>query len=415
MSEPLARPAAPTEPKSMPWLGIGVNLLTSVAVSIAMGMLAVIVPVSLEERDFSKSAIGLLLSLETLASIAVCFALILVYRRFGMLGSLWFSTLPRLGGLVLLAISDHAALWALGIVLHGLGTYGFLLITQTWINALPFRQSMGLWMAIYSTIISVGFAVGPVVLNLLTAYETSFIALTADVLSRLGTPIESLSLTVALLLVVLLIHLLATLPLAFAPGQTPALEVRSQLQVLSVIRDSKGPMCAIALAGVSYFGVSAFIVVYGMQNGLTQSAAALMLTFFSLGSICLEVPLGYVSDRLDRRFVLVGCAFCCMICAAYLPIVIDDAHLAWLLVFLWGGVVGAIYSISLALIGERFTGERLLAANSAYSILEGLGGTLGVLSIGFAMDFLGSDGLPYIIMFASILFFCFALTRYRVV
>ena len=46
--------------------------------------------------------------------------------------------------------------------------------------------------------------------------------------------------------------------------------------------------------------------------------------------------------------------------------------------------------------------------------MESIGGTLGIVAIGFSMEKLGTDGMPYVIMFASILYFSFALTRYRI-
>jgi MFS family permease len=103
-----------------------------------------------------------------------------------------------------------------------------------------------------------------------------------------------------------------------------------------------------------------------------------------------------------------------MVCAVYLPIAIYVNYQAWVLLFIWGGVIGAMYSIALALIGERFEGEELVAANAGYSVMDSAGGTAGILLIGFSMDTFGSDGLPYVIMLASIIYFSFALTRYRV-
>jgi hypothetical protein len=46
--------------------------------------------------------------------------------------------------------------------------------------------------------------------------------------------------------------------------------------------------------------------------------------------------------------------------------------------------------------------------------MESIGGAVGVLSIGNAIEQLGNDGMPYVIMFASIVYFSFALTRYQV-
>lgn len=169
------------------------------------------------------------------------------------------------------------------------------------------------------------------------------------------------------------------------------------------------------MAGVSQFGVAAFITIYGMKNGLSLHDASLLLTSFMIGSLVLEVPIAWLSDYFDRRYFIVWCSFASMVCAVYLPIAIYTPLQAWILVFIWGGVIAGIYSVSLALVGEKYPDDdEAVAANAGYSLMESIGGTLGIVAIGFSMEKLGTDGMPYVIMFASILYFSFALTRYRI-
>ena len=77
-------------------------------------------------------------------------------------------------------------------------------------------------------------------------------------------------------------------------------------------------------------------------------------------------------------------------------------------------MIGALFSICLALIAERFQGEDLVTANGAFTLMDNLGGMLGVLTIGISMDVFGEDGLPYAIMLAAVAYFSFALTRFQV-
>ena len=107
--------------------------------------------------------------------------------------------------------------------------------------------------------------------------------------------------------------------------------------------------------------------------------------------------------------------FCLWFCAVYLPIAIYETYQAWALLFVWGGTIGAIYSVVLARLGDIFTGEDLIPANAGYSLMDGLGGTIGILLIGVSMQAFGSDGLSYVIMLASFIYFSFAVTRYKVV
>ena len=178
---------------------------------------------------------------------------------------------------------------------------------------------------------------------------------------------------------------------------------------------NKGAMFSICMAGVSQFGVAAFITIYGLKNGLSIADSALLLTSFMLGSLILEVPIAWLSDYFDRRYFIVMCSFACMVCAVCLPIAIYVPLQAWVLVFIWGGVIAGIYSVSLAIIGDKYEeDDEVIASNAGYSLMESVGGTLGIIVIGLSMQHLGTDGMPYTIMLASVLYFSFALTRYRI-
>jgi len=133
-----------------------------------------------------------------------------------------------------------------------------------------------------------------------------------------------------------------------------------------------------------------------------------------MGSLLLD-PLTWVSDFIDHRYVIAIAAFLSMLFAVYLPITVYVNYQAYIFLFLWGGVIGTIYSTALALIGDKYEGDALVAANAGYSITDAAGGTAGFLLIGYTIDSFGSDGLPYVIMLSSIIYFSFALTRYKVV
>ncbi|MEI8186415.1 MAG: hypothetical protein WCG19_06950 [Chlorobiaceae bacterium] len=83
-----------------------------------------------------------------------------------------------------------------------------------------------------------------------------------------------------------------------------------------------------------------------------------------MGSLLLEAPFACASDFIDRRYAIVIAAFLSLLCAVYLPMAMYVNYQAFILLFLWGVVNGAIYAISLALIGEKYEGNELVAANA---------------------------------------------------
>jgi len=66
------------------------------------------------------------------------------------------------------------------------------------------------------------------------------------------------------------------------------------------------------------------------------------------------------------------------------------------------------------MLAEIYRKEDQVSANIAYSLMDALGGTIGVILIGLAMDWHGSEGLVYVIVGSALLYFNFALTQYKV-
>lgn len=397
---------------------VAVNVVATFILSVAMGMCSILFPLALESFGIGSSLIGVVMSLETISALLICLLLPRILRYLGMRLGLLLSTLLRVPPVILLAFTSEVTVWMASIFIIGVGCFSFLILLQTWINAIPIRRHKGLIIALYSTAISVGLAAGPVVLRFADVLQPLVMPTFGSALQALGVAAATDAATLAnrfKFLLAALISLIGTLPIAVGWFTIPAFTFRGKARIWRTVMQAKGPMFAVAMGGVSIFGVSAFITLYGLRNGLEMDDAVLLLTCFMLGSLFLEAPLTWISDFVDRRYVIVAAAFLSMVCAVYLPIAIYVAWQAWALLFIWGGVTGAVYSTALALIGDRFQDDDLVAANAGYSIMDAAGGTAGILLIGSSMDALGSDGLPYVIMFASIVYFAFALTRYRVV
>jgi MFS family permease len=397
-------------------LEVSVNVLTTFLVSVSMGMLAVLVPVHLSELEFNDATIGAALSFETLASLLICLLIPNILRLVGLRIGFLLSMLLRVPSALLLPFLTDLSAMMLVIFVHGMGCYTLLVLMQTWVNTIQFKGNKGLMVALYSTAISVGFAVGPIVVNMVGNNPEEWASIKAlfDFVSTNTGLVLSSDKSVAFGIAAVL-SAFGMLPVLVFWAFIPNVSFGGTAKIWKAITQSKGAMFSMAMAGVSNFSVAAFITIYGLKNGLSFADASLLLTAFMLGSLLLEVPIAALSDYFDRRYFIVGCTLACLVCAVYLPIAIYTPVNAWVLVFVWGGTIAAIYSVALAIVGERYTDlDEQIAANAGYSLMESIGGTVGILAIGLSMTLIGTDGMPYIIMFASLVYFSFALTRYPV-
>jgi len=387
--------------------------------SISVGINAIIFTTALASYGASTSLIGLILAIEYLSVFATSFGLPRILKVISLSVGLELSLLFRIPAILALCYVTKPEWWAFWVFLHSVGNFLFGILLQTWINGLAFERNKGFVMGLFGTSISLGLALGPPLIYLsgvnpeLMAPIVQFMESFMRLHLNLEFPVEVSLMTKTGLLLSAIISACAAIPTLICRFSAPRPKI-SIATVPQIIRSSPAAFFAVMLCGFTILGLQSFITLYGMKDGLDITAASYLMTAFMLGSITLEVPIASLSDRFDRRYVLIILVLLSLVSAIYLPIAVYWTWPARILLFVWGGMMGAIISICLALISERFEGEKLVPANGAFSIMDNFGGLVGVLTMGLAMDYFGEDGFPYALMLASVAYFSFALTRYRV-
>lgn len=173
---------------------------------------------------------------------------------------------------------------------------------------------------------------------------------------------------------------------------------------------ARAPVAAVA---VLFFGVMESaqftnLPLYALRSGLDQDGAAWLVATIGAGGIVLLAPMGWLADRMNRRTLLRLAAMAGAIGYALLPFAIDDALARSVLLFLIGGIAGSLYPVSLALLGERFSGDDLAAATGAIVGMYALGALIGPPALGAIMDMGGPSAMPATIAAAAAAFALFA-------
>jgi len=199
--------------------------------------------------------------------------------------------------------------------------------------------------------------------------------------------------------------------LMFAPLITPIdyQYVPAPQKLKAVILDNRGVYAAISLCGVSFCGVSWYMVLYGLDNGMDLGRASTLLSMFMLGGICVDPVFSLLGEKLDRRYILVFCCLICCILVIFLPVTIYYVLPSYALVFAWGGVISAMYSCALMLLEEKLGEQSQLLGHSAFSMMENVGAFIGLILIGAILSWFGTDGFGYLIIAVNLLYFTYAL------
>lgn len=199
------------------------------------------------------------------------------------------------------------------------------------------------------------------------------------------------------------IVLLASLALGLAPS-SPGAQARLESTTLGATGTFvlRAPLLAAVVGMYALFDATALTLlpVYGLAEGLTAEAAALLVSVFLLGMVLSQLGIGWLLDRIRKTNVVLGCAVLSALACALLPAAFALAVAAWMVIFVAGAVSFGLYTGVLAILGERYRGGELVAGSASFAALYGLGGTLGPFASGGVMDHFGADAMAY--LFASL-------------
>jgi MFS family permease len=262
----------------------------------------------------------------------------------------------------------------LRVALHIALTVLFIL-SEFWISISAPPHKRGFVLGLYATVLSLGFAGGP--------------WLFAQIGSQGFLPF---GVTFGLVAV-------AAIPVLAAWRESPAIVSDGDEETTSFVRFIwlvPTATAAVLVFGAVETGGFALFPVYGARIGYSEADAALLLSMIGLGNVLLQIPIGMLSDRVgDRRNLLLGCAVVGLAGTILMPHLAANWHVMAALLFVWGGVVAALYTIGLAHLGSRLSGRDLASANAAFVLCYGLGMVLGPQAIGIGMDLFGTNGFGW--------------------
>ncbi len=383
--------SSPGEVTHTRWLSISAAIASISVVGIAIGLGTPLLSVVLESRGHSASMIGLNTAVAGLASIAAAPLATPVAMRIGVVPTMLAMIL--LGALAFLGFYFASSIWMwfpLRAILHVALTVLFIL-SEFWISTSAPPHRRGFVLGLYATVLSLGFAFGP--------------WLFAKMGSNGFLPFG----------VTFVVVILAAVPVLLAARESPILhsgEEEEQASFWRYIWMVPTATAAVLVFGAVETGGFALFPVYGGRIGYSEADAALLLSMIGLGNVILQIPIGVISDRVrDRRVLLLICAIVGLAGMLALPLYQDNWYLAAGVLFVWGGVVAALYTIGLAHLGSRLTGRDLASANAAFVFCYGFGMLIGPQAIGIGMDVFGPPGFGHSLALFFVLYILLATWR----
>ncbi|MDJ1008585.1 MAG: MFS transporter [Paracoccaceae bacterium] len=291
----------------------------------------------------------------------------LMIRRVGHIRV--FSALASLVSAVLILYPTITEPWAWGIlrIIFGFCFSGIYVTSESWLNNAATNETRGQSLSIYTMV-----QMGGIIL--------------AQYVILLGDP----SGFVVFILPSVLVSL-AVAPILLSVTPTPAFGGTKPMSILALYRFS--PLAAVGafmMGGIfaAQFGMSA---VYGTEAGFTTAEVVTFASMFYVGAIVFQYPVGWLSDRMDRRVLLMALSLAAGLAAVGAYLLSGVFPLLLAMTFLVGGFANPIYPLVIAYLNDYLDVEDMAAGSGAVLFLNGLGAIAGPIGAGYLMQQFGTE------------------------
>jgi MFS family permease len=371
-----APPAADRETRHTTLRAMIAVIACSGLVGLAFGYSLPLLSIIMENDGINSFLIGLSTAAESAAIIIFGPIVPRIIGALGLRNAMFAATAVGVVSLGALAFFDPLYAWfPLRFVLGG-AIFLVLIASDIWVTQGAAARLRGRMIAIYGTAITGGMALGPMLVALIGSEGSLPIFIGAAIFAS------------------------AVLPLLFAYGPAPAMEQLGKLRPLIVMLALPLLVVAVFAFGVINSSALSLLPVFGLHLQMNEQIAAILLSVLVAGSILLQFPIGWLADRIDRRRVLMLCAVVGTVAAVLLPISLDTVWAMWICLFVIGGSMVGLYTVSLTILGDRYTGGELAAAVTLFAMILAGGSTLGPLMGGGAIELWDPYGFNVLIIAA---------------
>ena len=280
-------------------------------------------------------------------------------RVFAALGSLVSACL------ILYAAWTNPYFWFLLRIIVGFCFSGIYVVAESWLNDSSSNETRGQTLSAYLIVQMMGIVLAQAVLNFADPSGYMLFIIISVVVSLSFAPI-----------------LLSVSP---APQfQTSKRMTLSQLWSISPL----GVVGQFFLGAIfaALFGMAS---VYGTERGLTVKDISLFVAAIYFGGMVLQYPIGWVSDRMDRRvLIFIVCSIGTFFSFAAN---LSDSYI-WLLIvaFIIGGVSNPLYSLYIAYTNDNLEHDDMASASGGLIFLTGFGAIFGPSIVGWLLDAYGA-------------------------
>lgn len=358
----------------------------------AQGMTYPLLSLLLESQGVSSAMVGINAAMMPLGILLFSPVIPILSQRFGSPKVAIYAAISAAALLLAYKQFNSLEAWFIIRLLQGMSVAVLFVLSEAWILQYAGNNHRGKVVALYGAVLSASFGAGPALIGWIGIHGWLPFLIGACVI------------------------ILSVIPLMMVQEDAPLAEEETAASgMLSFALKAPVLLSAVAVFAIFDAATLSFLPIYGLRIGLDVQTAALALTALIIGNVVLQFPIGWMVDAFPKRTILGVLTLATVGFALLLPMV-NNGFWLWPTLLALGACGYGVYTVTMAELGDRFSGHELVSGSAAFAVMWGIGALLGAVSGGWAMSLFGPLGLPILIATSyGLLFAGMVLRRAKVI
>ena len=366
------------------FMGMGAIMLAYGYQNALLGVRAVIEDFSLASTGFMMSGyfVGYFIGARTIPSVISGVGHIRVFAAFASVASL---------AILVHSIFINPLTWFLLRVITGYSMVSIYTIAESWLNDRSSNKNRGKVLSIYMIILYGSMGLGMFMLNFSSPEKFQPFILISVLMSA------------------------ALLPILLTKRKPPQFKKIQSMSLKDLYNSSPLGMVSAVLYGIVQSALFTLLAVYAAAMNFSIFDISLVTFLLAISGAVSQYPVGYISDKFDRRKVIIYSTFGAAIFAflaifsvgtMYLPEGLGSSKL-WFYIFLVLFSVCSLpmFSLILAHTNDFITRDKFVAAGAGLQFAFGLGAISGPFLCSLLMGLVGNNGfIVFLILFKVLMF-----------
>ena len=299
------------------------------------------------------------------------------------------------------AVFVNPIVWTFARFITGFSLVGIFIVMESWLNDRANNRTRGQLLSIYMFITLIGISLGTLLLNFSSPEKYEPFILVSLLLS------------------------FALIPILLTKRKAPKFKKLGFIDVRGLYKTSPLGTVSMFCTGIIHSALFSLGAVYAASMNFTIFEISLLLFVVTVSGGIFQWPIGYYSDRSDRRIIIIFCTFFaalfCFLAIFSSDTSLENMYLAtglgmdkimfFIYVGLYAGMAIPLFTLNLAYVNDYISKEKFVAAGGGMQIIFGMGAMSGPLLCSLIMNKFGTNGFFVHLLFFHLVIGAFGLYR----